>query len=77
MDLATAKNTVKLEIESLIDQCHREIRNLERYEDKRMLVATADMQFHFERVIDASEELENAVDAATTEEEEEEEGFLS
>ena len=65
MDIQTAKNTVKLELESLIEQCHKELRNLERYSDNRMLIATADLRYHFEQVIDSSENLGDVYDEST------------
>jgi len=58
--LEAAKLAAKQELESMIAQCQRELRNLERFEDERMLIATADVQRHWEQLDARAEELEEA-----------------
>lgn len=58
--LEAKKAQVKLELESLIRQTDRELFNLLSYEDKRMLVATADLKYHWDQVEAAAQELEDA-----------------
>jgi hypothetical protein len=53
------KLPAKHALESLIAQCQREIRNLERFEDARALVATFDLKTAFERAIEAADALED------------------
>ena len=62
MTLAEHKTAAKLALESLIAQCHREIRNLERFEDARCLIATADIWRTHERVQETADELTVAFD---------------
>lgn len=52
------KDATKSALESLIAQCNREIANLERFNDSRMLVATFDLQMSYERAIAAADALE-------------------
>lgn len=61
--LTDAKQAAKNALESLIAQCYDEIRNLERFEDNRMLIATADVQSAYDRMLERAEELENAFQA--------------
>jgi hypothetical protein len=57
MTLAEHKSAAKLALESLIAQCTREITNLERFDDARCLVATADIWSSHERAQEAAEML--------------------
>lgn len=59
MTLAEHKAAAKLALESLIAQCQREIRNLERFEDDRCLIATYDIARSFEQVMEDATELED------------------
>lgn len=61
--LTEQRAKTKLELESLIAQCYSEMRNLERFEDQRMLIATADLKYHFDAVDEAACDLEEAFDA--------------
>lgn len=58
--LSEARENARRELESLIEQCCKEIRCLERYSDNRMLVATADLKYHFDEVENKAQELEDA-----------------
>lgn len=60
MTLAEHKAAAKLALESLIAQCQREIRNLERFDDDRCLIATYDIARSFEQAMEDATELENA-----------------
>lgn len=59
------RDNAKCALESLVSQCYKEIRNLERFEahDERMLIATADLQFSFDRAMSAAQDLQEAFDA--------------
>jgi hypothetical protein len=57
MTLAEHKTAARLALESLIAQCSREIRNLERFDDARCLIATADIWSSHERAQEAAETL--------------------
>jgi len=46
-------------LESLIDACQREIKNIKRFGDERMLVATADIKRHYEWAIEEADKLED------------------
>ena len=63
MTLAEQKNLDKLALESLVAQCQREVVNLERFEDERCLVATADLASKFADAINAADALQDAWDA--------------
>ncbi len=65
------KTKAKLALESLIAQCVRELRNLEQFSDKRMLIATADLAYHHAVVMEAAEDLEDAFEEANRPEREE------
>lgn len=58
--LTDAKLAAKLALENLIRQCNDELRNLERFEDQRMLIATCDIQNSFNAVLERCDELEDA-----------------
>ncbi len=58
------KTKAKMALESLIAQCVRELRNLEQFSDKRMLIATADLAYHYAVVVEAAEDLEDAFEEA-------------
>ena len=62
MTLAEHKQQAKFALESLIAQCYDEIRNLERFEDDRCLVATADIFRSHERVQETADDLMIAFD---------------
>jgi len=64
------KTKAKMALESLIAQCYREIRNLEQFSDKRMLIATADLAYHYAVVMEAAEDLEDAYNDSIFEEDE-------
>lgn len=63
--LQDARLNAKLTLQSLISQCERELRNLERFEDDRQLIATADLQYHFSVAIEAADNLEDAFQEAS------------
>lgn len=65
--LADARQAAKLALESLIHNCQEELRNLERFEDGRMLIATADVQDSFNSMLERADELEQAFSAAQDE----------
>ncbi len=69
------KSKAKMALESLIAQCVRELRNLEQFSDKRMLVATADLAYHYAVVVESAENLEDAFEEAQQPEREEESGY--
>lgn len=50
MTLAEHKTAARLALESLVAQCQREIRNLERFDDARCLIATADLWRSYNQV---------------------------
>ncbi len=62
--IAERKADAKLALQSLILQCQREIRNLDRFEDRRMLIATADLRRFYEFALNCADEFEDAYLAA-------------
>lgn len=62
MTIEEHKKAVRLAFDSLILQCSRELRNLDRFDDARMLVATADIWSAHERAQEAAELLQIAYD---------------
>jgi len=67
--IAERKVDTKLQLHSLIELCWRELRNLERFSDARMLIATADLKHAYDRVEQSAGELEDAWLDAQQEEE--------
>ena len=59
-ELAKQKVAAKAALESLIGQCYDEIRNIERFDDFRLLIATADIESSVQCVMDAADALEEA-----------------
>lgn len=70
LNLEACRMSARLELESLAAQCEREIRNLSRFDDKRMLVAIADLQTRFDQVDDAAGTLEEAFERLASAKEE-------
>jgi hypothetical protein len=58
-ELCEARTNAKNELNSLIEQCYKELRCLD-LGDKRMLIATADLKYHFDQVEEKAQELEVA-----------------
>ena len=69
--IAERKADAKLALQSLILHCQREIRNLESFEDRRMLIATADLRRFYEFALNRADEFEDAFLAAQVVEDEE------
>ena len=55
-------------MERMIEHLYDEIRNIERFRDDRMLVATADLEYHWKEVLEKAERLEDAFAALREEE---------
>lgn len=50
----------RLALESLMRLCQDEIRNLERFEDERMLIATYNLRISYKGVVETAERLKAA-----------------
>ena len=66
--LEVCRDDAKREMESMIEDLYDEIRNIERFRDSRMLVATADLGYHWKEVLEKAERLEDAFAALREEE---------
>lgn len=64
--LDDAKQAAQFALESLIRQCNRELSNLERFDDERMILATADIQSSVDNVMERADELESAYENRLT-----------
>jgi hypothetical protein len=63
MTLEEAKLDAKIRLESLISECYDEIRNIERFTDDRMLIATANLATSYRSVEESAATLEEVFEA--------------
>ena len=59
MDIETARSQARMALATLSNAIDDEMRNLDRFEDDRMLVATADLERHYKEAIDRCDQLED------------------